>query len=102
MINKSLPQFCLMLPVCPILVFQLNWKHLSIMGTFDGTSVKLAGRGTIPRVPWGDSKDQSAPLALHAEIPRKGKEWGRASSRRRMSIQSDARVKALNVLGDAD
>lgn len=48
MINKSLPQLCLMLPVCPILVFQLNWKHLSIMGTFDGTDVKLAGRGTIP------------------------------------------------------
>lgn len=48
MINKSLPQLCLMLPVCPILVFQLNWKHLSIMGTYDGTDVKLAGRGTIP------------------------------------------------------
>lgn len=48
MINKSLPQLCLMLPVCSILVLQLNWKHLSIMGTSDGTSVKLVGRGTIP------------------------------------------------------
>lgn len=48
MINKSLPQLCLMLPVCPILVFQLNWKHLSIMGTSDGTGVKLVGRATSP------------------------------------------------------
>lgn len=46
-----------MLPVCPILVFQLNWKHLSVMGTSDGTGVKLAGREAIPspRI-WGTLK----------------------------------------------
>lgn len=76
MINKSLPQFCLMLPVCPILVFQLNWKHLSIIGTFDGTSVKVAGRGTIPRVPWGILRISQPLWPLYAETPRKGKEWG--------------------------
>lgn len=45
MINKSLPQLCLMLPVCPILVFQLNWKPLSIMGTFDGPGVENGWKG---------------------------------------------------------
>lgn len=48
MINKSLPQLYLMLPVCPILVFQLNWKHLSLMGTLEDSSVKVVVRGTVP------------------------------------------------------
>lgn len=49
MINKSLPQLYLMLPVCPILVFQLNWKHLSLMGILEDTNVKVVGGGgTVP------------------------------------------------------
>lgn len=48
MINKSLPQLYLMLPVCPILVFQLNWKHLSLMGTLEDSSVKVVVVGTVP------------------------------------------------------
>lgn len=77
MINKSLPQLCLMLPVCPILVFQLNWKHVSVMGTFDGTGVKLAGRGSIPcQWIWGTLRTSQPLWPLHTKIPRKGKEWG--------------------------
>jgi hypothetical protein len=64
-----------MLPVCPILVFQLNWKHLSIMGISDGTSVKWLGRGTVWRVDLGSSKDKSTLWALHTKILNKGKEW---------------------------
>lgn len=48
MINKSLPQLYLMLPVCPILVFQLNWKHLSLMGTLEDSNVKVVVGGTVP------------------------------------------------------
>lgn len=47
MINKSLPQLCVMLPVCPILVVQLNWRHLGTLGTFDGSSVKWVWSGTV-------------------------------------------------------
>lgn len=65
-----------MLPVCPILVFQLNWKHLSIMGAFDGTGVKLAGRETIPcqRI-WGTGRISQAVWALHTK-PEEGKGVG--------------------------
>ena len=48
MINKSLPQLYLMLPVCPILVFQLNWKHLSLMGTLEDSNVKVVVGGQFP------------------------------------------------------
>lgn len=60
MINKSLPQLCLMLPVCPILVFQLNWRHLSALGTFDGTSMKWVWRGAVWSEHLGSSRDKSA------------------------------------------
>lgn len=39
-----------MLPVCPILVFQLNRRLLSTLGTSDGTSMKRVGRGVVRRV----------------------------------------------------
>jgi hypothetical protein len=68
-----------MLPVCPILVFQLNWKHLSIMGIFDGTSVKWLGRGTVWRVDFRSSEDSSPLWVLHTKFSNKGKEWSQAS-----------------------
>lgn len=50
MINKSLLQgLYLMLFAAPILVFQLNRKHLSLMGTLEDTSVKVVVEGgTVP------------------------------------------------------
>lgn len=70
------------------------WRH----------QCEIGGKGdNSMSVDLGNSQGQSAPLAVHIEIARKGKEWGWASSRgRRGSIQSDAREKVLRPLAGAD
>lgn len=71
MINKSLPQLCLMLPVCSILVFQLNWKHLSFVGTFDGTPYEIGGKGDNSlSVDLGSSKEKPSGLCTPSSLGR--------------------------------
>lgn len=89
MINKSLPQLCVMLPVCPILVFQLNWRHLGTLGTFDGTSVKWVWSGAVWRVDLRSYKDKSAVCTPGSRIrERNGVECLHGSGEGRVSVSS--------------